>query len=128
MLLRELFEEVIWQDEIDGEMYQMTSLMMEGSRQISFGKSKAGRIAAGGLAAIADNPGLAGMAAGYAISALNKYRKNRKYTTRFYAKTPVDKKFYQKLVDDLLKTNNYRTVRTKMVDGGKLWELERIKT
>jgi len=74
------------------------------------------------------NPGLAIGAAAMAMSAYSKYKKNKKYTTRLFAKTPEEKKLYKAIINDLMKTGHYKKVREKYVDGGIMWELKRTGT
>lgn len=71
------------------------------------------------------NPGLTAAAGVYAVSAYDKYRKNQRYTTRLFAKTPEEKKLYKTIIADLMRTGKYKKVREKYVDGGIMWELKR---
>lgn len=52
------------------------------------------------------------------------YDTKRRFTTHFYAKHYTQRKFYQAVVDDLMKTGNYKLIRTQNVEGGKLWVLQ----
>lgn len=74
---------------------------------------------------MAKHPIATGIAGMWAASALNKYKKNKRYTTRFFAKTSEERRLYDSIVKDLMATGNYKLIRTKFVDGGKLWELRR---
>jgi hypothetical protein len=122
-------EEVIWEDTFGGETYRMTlTPIEEGVQKMAFGKSKGGKMIGSGLAAMG-NPKLAGMMAGLAVAAFKKHQQNRRNITRFYAKGSRDEQFYDKVVDDLMASNNYRKVKKQRITGGGvLWELERIKT
>lgn len=75
------------------------------------------------LATAAKHPIATGVAALWVNSALQQYQKNKRYTTRFFAKTAEERKLYQTIVDDLMRTGHYKLIKTKFVDGGKLWEL-----
>ena len=57
--------------------------------------------------------------------AIKRYRKNKRLTTRFYASDTTEKRFYEKLIDDLLKTGNYTLVKTEYVDSTWIFELKR---
>jgi len=74
---------------------------------------------------VSKNPVLAVGAAGAAMSAYSAYKKNKRYTTKLFAKTPDEKKLYKAIIADLMRTGNYKKIREKYVDGGILWELRR---
>lgn len=74
---------------------------------------------------MAKHPIATGVVGMWAASALKKYKKNKRYTTRFFAKTTEERKLYDRIVKDLMATGNYRLIHTKFVEGGKLWELVR---
>ena len=76
-----------------------------------------------GAKAFASNPIVLGVGAAFAANAVKQYIKNKHYTTRFFAKTAEERKLYDRIIKDLMATGNYKLVRTKFVDGGKLWEL-----
>lgn len=109
----------------DVEYSVVIECLEEGMGTLSFGKSKGGKLASAGLQAMG-NPKLAGFATAMAINAISQYNKNKRNITRFFAKNRKDEDFYDKVVDDLMKSGNYRKAKTKRINGGKLWELERI--
>jgi len=74
---------------------------------------------------MANHPTAVGLAGLWAASALSTYKKNKRYTTRFFAKSAEERKLYDRIVKDLMATGSYKLIRTKYVDGGKLWELAR---
>ena len=130
MKVRELLEDVIWSGEADGEGVELVAVpLKEGNVRIGFRPKKGGIVqkAAQGAMKFVTNPVVAGMVAGYAIDAIRKYRSNKKYTTRFFAADAVEKKFYKKMIDDLMKTGHYKLVSQKYVGGGYLWELRRLR-
>lgn len=124
MKLYELQTEVLWEGEIEGEQCEFViEPLKEGLRQASM-RTKGGFVK--GLGDLAKkHPNVSAVAAGIAYSAYRKYQKNKKYTTRFYAKDTQEKRMYKKVVDDLMKTGHYKKVREKSVAGGYMWELER---
>ena len=78
--------------------------------------------------AVKAHPFLAGMAASYAVDALSTYFKNKKYTTKFFAKDLSERGFYRKMVEQLLRTGNYKLVKQGYGNGNTFeWELIRIR-
>lgn len=71
------------------------------------------------------NPGAVAVTALWAADALKRYNKNKRYTTNFFSKTPREKQFHEKIVQDLMKTGHYKMVKSTYVDGGYLWVLQR---
>lgn len=66
------------------------------------------------------------MASGMATKALDQYMKNRrKMIARFHATTQNEKSLYKSIVTDLLATKQYTVLKSRMVGGGWLWELQR---
>lgn len=63
---------------------------------------------------------------GMATKALKQYMANhRKMVARFHATTQNEKALYKTIVRDLLATNQYTVLKSRMVGGGWLWELQR---
>ena len=129
MRLDELYDipEVLWEDDrctttINGIEYTFDMSLEEGKQ-----KGIVGRVVKG-AGALFSNPFVAGMTALWAADALKKYKKNKRMTTHFFAKTTEEKKLYDKIVNDLMATGSYKLVNTKFVDGGKLWTLKRSGT
>lgn len=56
------------------------------------------------------------------------YSAKFKYTTHFFAHELNDRKFYDKVVNDLMKTGNYKLLKNRWVDGGRLWVLQHKDT
>lgn len=76
---------------------------------------------------ITSNPLVAGFATYWAVDAYRKsQKKKRRNTTTIYAKNPIDKKLYQRIVDDLLKTGHYKLVKSHYSEGGFEWVLTLI--
>ena len=129
MKLHELHNiEVIWEGDIEGEDYILfVEPLEEGVIRAAVANKKGGLVR--GLArtavGLAKNPVVVGMAAGMAIDAYQNYKRNKRYTTRFYAKDMQERRLYQKIVDDLMRTGQYKKVREKYVSGGYMWELKR---
>lgn len=71
------------------------------------------------------NPFVAGLTALVATNAVQKYNQNKRYTTKFFAKSAEEKKLYDNIIRDLMATGKYKLVKTQFVDGGKLWVLKR---
>ena len=130
MKLKELSKlgtyEVIWEDTIEGSNFGLyATTIEEGIKQISFGDRKGGLVKTAGEVLSKINPTLADIAAGLAINSLIKYNKNKKYTTKFFAKDRSERRFYDKLVKDLMKTGHYVKIREKYSAGGYIWILRR---
>lgn len=71
-------------------------------------------------------PFMTGIAFGVGMNALDAYKQNKKLTTRFFARTPIERRLYQDVVNDLVKTGKYTlTKNAKRTKGGVLWELKR---
>lgn len=87
--------------------------------------STLGGIAKGVLGFAKAHPVLTGAMSLYAVDAIKKYHSNKKYIAQFFAAKPEEKKFYKKMVDDLMRTGHYHKVKEQFVDGGYLWELRR---
>lgn len=131
MKLEELHVDILWEGLIGDEPYVFTATLFEGGAKMSFGRNNrastklVSKIISKQAPGLFKNPVLSGIAAGIAITALANYQKNKRNTIRFYASDPMEKRFYKKMIDDLLKTGNYRKIRSKYVSGGYMWILKR---
>jgi hypothetical protein len=124
MKLEELHTDVLWEGELDGQEYAF--VIEEGVAR--FAQSSKGGVlrgAAQGALKFISNPVVAGMAAGYAIDAYAKYKRNKRTTTTFFAKDMQERKLYQEIVNTLMKTGKFKKTHEKHVDGGILWVLKR---
>lgn len=66
------------------------------------------------------------MSSGMATKALKQYMSvRRKMIARFHATTQNEKNLYKAIVKDLLATKQYSILKSRMVGGGWLWELQR---
>ena len=116
--------DILWEGEIDGEQYSF--IIKEGVAQF-VAEGRAGKIAGGigkGLA-FAGNAAMIGIAAGWAVDAFRKYKKNKRNTMTFFAKDYKERKLYTTIVNDLMKTGNSKKVRDKYEGGGYLWVLKK---
>ena len=129
MKLHELHNmEILWEGELEGESCVFFVQVEEGVAKAGFGQNTKGGIVtkfAKGALRFVSNPIVAGLAAGYAIDAIKKYKKNKRMTTRFFAKTQQDKRLYKQIVDDLMKTGKYKK-KERYEAGGIMWELKRF--
>jgi hypothetical protein len=121
-------ETIIWQGdpgtEFDG--LQLSTRRVTESIDTVKLKQVGGKVKAAGVAALG-NPHLMGAVAALSVSAIQQYNKNKRNMTRFFARSKQEERFYSKVVDDLMKSGHYRKVNMKYVEGGMLWELERIE-
>ena len=116
--------DILWEGELDGEQYSF--IVKEGVAQ--FIQERAGKVPGGirkGLA-FAGNAAMVGIAAGWALSSLKKYKQNKRNTMTFFAKDYKERKLYTTIVNDLMKTGNYKKVRDKYESGGYLWVLKKV--
>ena len=88
-------------------------------------RAKAGGVIRKGIKGIKANPGLAMAAGMLAVAGISAYNKNKRNTVRLFAKGPQERRLYQGIVNDLMKTGHYQKKREKSVPGGYLWELKR---
>lgn len=124
MKLTELCEEIIWTGELDGKEYVGVVI----NEVISVRPRKGGIVSQTlrkGATAIKANPGLAALSAGLAVASYTAYSRNKRNTLRLFAKDFREKKLFQKMVDDLLKTGGYKKIKERRAGGGWLWELKR---
>ncbi len=71
------------------------------------------------------HPWLVGVAVGVGLNALDTYRANKRVTTRFFARTVVEKNLYKQVVEDLVSTGKYTLMKNaKRINNGWLWELK----
>lgn len=120
-LLQELIE--------DDTILDMTPILQEAVRVYPGLRNKRGgkvRSKVKGAGKFFRNPLIAGTAAVMALSAYDKYKKNKRYTTRFYAKTPSEKKMYKEIVQMMTSSGKYKLKRTQYVSGGRMWTLKRV--
>lgn len=78
-----------------------------------------------GINAALKNPLITASAALVAMSAWQKYQQNKRYTARFFAKTPSEKKLYSDIVNKLVNAGGYRLLPTKHMEGGVLYTLRK---
>lgn len=127
MKLTELHNiDILWEGEIDGEDYVF--VVEDGVAQF-LPEYRSGKVPGGikrGLA-FAGNAAMVGLAAGWAASALKKYKQNKRNTMTFFAKGAQEKKLYKGMVDDLMKTGHYKKIRDKYESGGYLWVLKKVR-
>lgn len=123
---------VLWEDNackttIAGHTVQISVELNEDVAKINFGAAKPGVVSklSGIAKSFFTNPFAVGVGALWAVDAIQRYEKNKRYTTHFYAKTAQEKQFHQKIVDDLMKTGHYKLIKSAYVDGGHLWVLQR---
>lgn len=74
---------------------------------------------------IRNHPYLSGVAFTVGMEALDAYKQNKLMTTRFFAKTPMERKMYQDMVDQLTKSGKYQLLKKKRIHGGTMWELKK---
>jgi len=118
--------DILWEGELDGEEYAF--VIEEGRAQFvrnSRGGRQSGSLKKG--LAFAGNAAMAGLAAGFAVDAFNKYKKNKRNTMTFFAKGMQERKMYQQIVSDLMKTGNYKKVKDKYESGGYLWVIKKVR-
>lgn len=137
MKLTELYniDNIEWKDDrcslsIGDVSVEFTMPLEEGMRVFGMATSprKSTSIANKALQGAKDffsNPFVAGLTTLVAANAIQKYNQNKRYTTKFFAKTPEEKKLYDNIIRDLMATGNYKLIKTQYVDGGKLWVLKR---
>ena len=126
-LLRELytFSEIIWDD---GD-YELTSTINEGIATIEYGRTQAAsqkiaNKATRGNKLFKKHKQL-GIPNSFDSSALINYNLNRKYMLRFFAKTAFERKFYNQMIKDLLKSPEYKQYKKIWKDGGIEWTIRR---
>lgn len=124
MKLADLIEETIWEGELDGKHHSAILL----NELISVRPSRGGIVSQTlrkGAAAIKSNPGLAALSAGLAVASYTAYSKNKRNHIKLFASNMREKKMYQTIVNDLMKSGGYKKIKEKRVGGGWLWELKK---
>lgn len=124
MKLADLIEETIWEGELDGVHHSVILL----NELISIRPSRGGIVSQTlrkGAAAIKSNPGLAALSAGLAVASYTAYSKNKRNHIKLFASNMREKKMYQTIVNDLMKSGGYKKIKEKRVGGGWLWELKK---
>ena len=74
---------------------------------------------------VKDNPLLAGTAIQIGMDSLYAYNKNKNLTTRFFAKTYIERKFYDDLVKTLVSSGKFYLNREVYKNRGKFYEVIR---
>ena len=121
-LLQELIEEET--------IIDMTPILQEAVRQYPGLRNKRGgkvKSVIKGAAKFFSNPLVAGTAAVMALSAYDAYKKNKRYTTQFFAKTPAEKKMYKEIIQMMTSSGKYKIKKTQYVSGGRMWTLKRVE-
>jgi len=119
-----LLIELIDETEID-----FSAIIEEAIRQYPGLRNKRGgkvKSVIAGASKFFSNPLIAGTAAVMAINAYDKYKENKRYTTRFFAKTPAEKKMYKEIIQMMTQSGKYKIKKTKYVSGGREWVLRRV--
>ena len=119
-----LLQELVEEKEID-----YSTIIEEAIRQYPGLRNKrGGRIqsAVKGAAKFFRNPLVAATGAVMAINAYDQYQKNKRYTTRFFAKTPAERKMYKEIIQMMTQSGKYKLKKTKYVGGGREWILKRV--
>ena len=123
MKLTDICEEIIWEGEIDGSEYVgfvINEIFSVRPRRGGLLKQAWRK----GAAAITANPGLAALGALGAVAGYSAYKRNQRDTIRLFAKNYSERKTYQTIVNDLLKSG-YRKVKEKHSGSGYIWELKK---
>lgn len=58
--------------------------------------------------------------------ALAAYKTSKNMTTRFYARSTIEKKLYSDIADKLIKSGDYRQITKKLKNGGLFLELIKV--
>lgn len=124
MKLTDLCEDIIWSGDINGDHLELVTI----NENTFIRPSKGGIVSQTlrkGAAAIKSNPGLAALSAGFAVASYTAYTRNKRNNLRLFAKDYREKKMYQTIVNDLMKSGGYKKIREKRTGGGWLWELKK---
>lgn len=124
-----LFNQYV-EEGVDEHLVLYADFVSEGVANISMAASRGGLIQQAGTKLwdkAYKNPLMVAAMAAMATSAIHKYKQNKRLTTQFFAKTTKDRRFYEALVNDLMKTGHYKKIKQRYVDGGVLWVLRRDK-
>ncbi len=110
--------------EHEGQTIAFVIRMDEGISTASFA-SRAGGLVTTALN-MTKNPLVAAGLTMMAVGAYEKYKKNKRITTQFFAVDSTERTMYKRIVDELMRTGHYRKEREEYADGGYLWVLKRI--
>lgn len=125
MKLKELTSTVtLWEGDIDGIHCSFTAQLNEGKMDIAFKADDTGKVLATKRNKnITYNPHVAAKAVKYGTDAIMSYLRIRRHSTRFIATDYDERKFYSKLVKDLIATGKYRQVRRRNLGHNVVWEI-----
>lgn len=62
------------------------------------------------------------------LAAYAQYKTNARNTITLFASNPYERKMITKMVQDLVKGKQFKIHRQRWKDGGKYWELKKIKS
>jgi len=77
---------------------------------------------------IRKNASLVNASALNALAAHKQYKTNTRNTVSLFAKSAYDKRMITKLVKTLTDSKMFKLHRTKYAEGGKFWELKKVKS
>ena len=123
MKLNEFRSEVLWEGEIGGEDY---AFVIEDGIAKFTESFRPGKVRGHGLASLG-TAALAGLATAYAVDAFQKYKRNKRTTTTFYAKDTQERALYKDIVDTLMRTGKFKKTKEQYIDGGYLWVLQKTR-
>jgi len=120
MKINELLTDVLWEGEVEGETF---AFVIEEGLARFVQPSRGKRVRGKGLSFLG-KASLVGLGA-FAVDAYLKYKKNKRTTTTFFAKTQQERKLYKDIVKTLTNTGKYKKTKEKFTDGGILWVLKK---
>lgn len=125
MKLQDLQEQVIWEDD------EISLVLIENFTSKSLKvllKGKAGKLIKDVDALAKKGIQKAGILGAFASDYLKRYKTLKTASHRsvaFYARNVQEKRAYEKMINQLKKSGNYRVVRTiPYSGGGRMWELK----
>jgi len=74
------------------------------------------------------NKNLVNASAINSLAAYSQYKTNSRNTITLFAKNPYERRMITKMVQDLVKGKQFKIHRQRWKDGGKYWELKKIKS
>jgi len=77
---------------------------------------------------ISKNPSLTTAAAINALAAYKQYKTNKRNTINLFAKSPYDKRMMTQMITQMLNSKQFKLTKSKYADGGKYWELQKVKS
>jgi len=77
---------------------------------------------------IKDNQNLTKAAAINALSAYSQYKTNKRNTISLFARNAYDKRLVKSIVDSMISSKIFKIHRVKYAQGGKFWEMKKIKS